>query len=84
MPAHLFERVEHTEVLWDLDGVLREMRDPHRRAALDAPGARLELAREQPHERGLARSVDADDRDAVAWAETPRELVQHGPGAERE
>ena len=43
-----------------------------------------EQIREQPQQRGLARAVDADDRHALAWAQSPGELVQHLAAVVRE
>ena len=48
------------------------------------PAGRLQLAREQPHERGLARPVDPDQRDAIAGSQTPGQLAQDRAIAERQ
>ena len=63
----------------DLRGVLREVREPHGRAALHLAGVGSQLAGEQSHQRRLARAVDADERDPVARAEPPRDVPQQRP-----
>ena len=75
-PLDLLDRLEHAQVAGDLGRVLGEEGELDRGAALDGAGGRLELAREQLHQRRLAGAVDADERDAVARAEPPGRVAQ--------
>ena len=49
-----------------------------------APASGASVAGQQPHQRRLARAVDADERDPVARAEPPRDVAQQRPAAERD
>ena len=50
---------------------------------VDLARVRLQLAREQLHQRRLARAVDADQREAVARAEAPGRVAQDAPARRR-
>ena len=82
--ADLLDRLEHAQVAGDLGRVLGEERELDRRAARrPSPGVGLQLAREQLHQRRLARAVDADEREAVARAEPPGRRRAAAPGRRR-
>ena len=81
--ADLLQRLEHAQVARDLGRVLREVGEPHGRAALDRAGVGLELAGQQLDQRRLARAVDADERDAVARAEPPGDAARARAGRRR-
>ncbi|CAB4940787.1 unannotated protein [freshwater metagenome] len=74
--ADLLEGLEHAQVAGDLDGVLRQLRQPDGRAALDLARRRHRRAAEDVDERRLAGAVDADERVAVARAEAPGGVVE--------
>ncbi len=82
--AHRLERLEHALPSDELLELLRERPETHGRAAPDLAARRLELAGEQPQQRRLARAVDADEPDAVARTEPPRDVLQEPAVAERQ
>ena len=59
------------QVLLELVEPLRERRDLDGLAALDAPRGRLDVARDEPEQRGLARAVHAEDAGALAGRDAP-------------
>ena len=83
-PLDRLDRLEHAQLARDLGRVLREERELDRRAARDLTRRRLQLTREQLHQRRLAGAVDADDRDAVAGPEPPGRVAQQHLLAERD
>ena len=62
--------------------VLRQDRELHGLADLHAARARGERALDHPQKRGLARTVLADNAEAVAGADDPRHVVEHGLSTE--
>ena len=82
--AHLLDRLQHAQVAGDLGRVLGEVREPHGLAVLDRPRVGLQLLRQHPRQRRLARAVDADQPDPVARADVPVHPLQQHLRAERQ
>ena len=61
--------------------MLRQYGELHGLADLHAARARSERTFDHPQKRGLARAVLADDAEAIAGADDPRHVVEHGLSA---
>ncbi len=62
---------------FEIGRVLSERGDAGRHAALDAAGRRLEFARHETEERGLARAVLAEDPGTLAGPDAPRHVPEY-------
>ncbi len=79
MAAH--DHVEHALILV-AELVLIQLAEPHPDLQHHVAGACLEIAAQHLHERGLARTVRADQAVTIAVAELDRHLLEERLGAE--
>ena len=62
--------------------MLRQHGELHGLADLHTSRTRGERALDHPQKRGLARTVLADDAEAIARSDDPRHVIEHGLFAE--